>query len=222
MIVFDLDDTLFLERDFAYSGFAEVGRLVEDRYGLAGFGEVCRSLFDRGERKGVFDKACLTLGLPTVEGKVLELVEAYRLHQPQVALCQDSLRWLDGNFGEQSLGLITDGLERTQRNKVRALRLERWITHILPTASLGPGYGKPHPKAFEAMQALAPPGEPMAMVGDNPAKDFVTPRRLGWRTIQIIRDGAIHDPVPKDADHAADIQITSLDQLNEALAGPWR
>jgi putative hydrolase of the HAD superfamily len=62
----------------------------------------------------------------------------------------------------------------------------------------------------------------MAMVGDNPAKDFVTPRRLGWRTIQIIRDGAVHDPVPKDADHAADVQITSLDQLNEALAGPWR
>ena len=220
MVVFDLDDTLFLERDFAYSGFADVGKLVEEWYGVAGFGQVCRSLFDSGERRNVFDRACLTLGLPTADGRFVELVDAYRFHAPQVALCQDSLRWLESNSGGQTLGLITDGPERTQRNKIRALGLERWINHILPTASLGPGYNKPHPRAFEVMQALANPGEPMAMVGDNPAKDFLTPRRLGWRTVQIIRDGAVHDPVPRTAAHAADIRITSLDQLNAALAGP--
>jgi putative hydrolase of the HAD superfamily len=215
MIVFDLDDTLYLERDFARSGFAAVGALVEARYAVTGFGPACRSLFDAGERRHIFDRACQSLGVPASADLIAELVQAYRLHEPRIALCEDSFRWLDGNSGAQTLGLITDGPEQMQRNKIRALGLERWIPHILPTASLGPGHDKPHPRAFEIMAALAASGEPITMVADNPAKDFLTPRRLGWRTVQILRDGAVHDPVPKDAAHAADVRIRSLDQLAE-------
>ena len=36
VIVFDLDDTLYLERDFVRSGFAAVDRWVSDRFAISG------------------------------------------------------------------------------------------------------------------------------------------------------------------------------------------
>jgi putative hydrolase of the HAD superfamily len=30
-------------------------------------------------------------------------------------------------------------------------------------------------------------------LADNPAKDFVAPNALGWITVQVVRDGGIHD-----------------------------
>jgi putative hydrolase of the HAD superfamily len=223
MIVFDLDDTLYLERDFAYSGFRALDDVVMSRFGVPGFGPHCRALFDSGERRQIFDGACGILGIPVSPPLIQDLVDAYRSHLPDISLCADSERWLERNRGVQGLGLITDGPEAMQRNKVRALRLDRWIDHILPTASLGPGHDKPHPRAFETMQSLARPAAQLVYVADNPAKDFIAPRRLGWFTIQIIRDGSVHDPTPKDGSHAADARVTSFDQLDEVLGrrGLW-
>lgn len=223
MIVFDLDDTLYLERDFAHSGFRALDGVVMSRFGVPGFGPICHGLFETGERRNIFDKACGLLGIPTSPLLVSELVDAYRSHLPDISLCEDSERWIERNCARHSLGLITDGPETMQRNKIRALGLDRRIGHILPTASLGPGHDKPHPRAFMILQAQARHDEPIVYVADNPAKDFVTPRRLGWITIQIVRDGAVHDPRAKDAFHAAHAGITSLDQLDEALehAARW-
>ena len=52
-------------------------------------------------------------------------------------------------------------------------------------------------------------------VGDNPAKDFVAPRALGWRTVRVRRHGQLHHEVPSGDD--VDVEITSLDQLEAAL-----
>lgn len=55
-VVFDLDDTLYLERDFVMSGFQAVERWAEQRLGIQNFAESCRQLFERGERQRVFDR----------------------------------------------------------------------------------------------------------------------------------------------------------------------
>ena len=63
----------------------------------------------------------------------------------------------------------------------------------------------------------AAPGRRCVYVADNAAKDFVTPNRMGWLTVQILRPGRVHDGSPPDADHAARVVITSLDQLDGVL-----
>lgn len=55
-----------------------------------------------------------------------------------------------------------------------------------------------------------------AYVPDNPAKDFVAPHRLGWRTVRVRRMGSLRANAPSGDD--IDAEITSLDDLDTALA----
>ena len=205
-VTFDLDDTLYLERDFAFSGFDAVAAHL----GADGFAATCRALFDSPHRAAIFNEALRRHG---VSAEVPDLVAVYRDHAPQIALCPDAARYLQrGGFG-----LITDGPERTQRAKIAALGLARFCDQIIPTGQWPAGFGKPHPRAYQAIMDAAD-GRRCVYVADNAAKDFVTPNRMGWLTVQILRPGRVHDGQPPDADHAAQAVIDSLDQLDAELA----
>ena len=214
MLVLDLDDTLYLERDFAYSGYRHLEIWVAENYGAAGFGARCSAHFEEGERRHVFDKACSDLGLPNTAELIATLVAEYRSHRPSIALCPDAAHYLRRHAG--ATGLITDGPAATQRAKIAALGLDSVIDHVLLTSAWGSGFAKPHPRAFEAMEALTTPAS-LVYVADNPAKDFVTPKARGWRTVQIVRPGAIHDPRAPDDAHSAEVRIESFDALDGVL-----
>lgn len=215
MIVFDLDDTLYLEREFAFSGYRFLDGWVKERESLEGFGNACRVLFEEGERRQIFNRALERLGHCGDSHLIADLVAAYRGHPPQIALAQDAARFLERHRGP--FGLITDGPAETQNAKIVALGLDRWIENIRKTGDWPQGYGKPHPRAYEEMEGLAADGGPMVYVADNPAKDFVTPKARGWITVQIRRAGAVHPLHAKDDAHAAHVEITSLDELDGAL-----
>lgn len=210
-IVFDLDDTLYLERDFAFSGYRAAGEWLAGRDG-GGFADTCQSLFLDGERRNVFDRAAQAMGLRA--DIVPDLVEVYRNHQPRIALCPDAARYLAGHAG---FAIISDGPERTQRNKIAALGLAAHCDVIVPTGQWGAEYCKPHPRAYELV-ATASAGRACVYVADNAAKDFLTPNRLGWITIQILRPQRVHDGAAPTPAHAAMAQIESLDQLDSAIA----
>lgn len=212
-IVFDLDDTLYLERDFAFSGFAAVGRFIADRHGINGFGAVCADLFDTEHRRAIFDEALRRSGLQNRQN-VPELVAIYRGHVPSITLCQDAARYLSGRG---RFGLITDGPEAMQRAKIAALGLAPFLDQIIPTGQWPQGYGKPHPRAYQQI-ARAAAGRTCVYVADNAAKDFLTPNRMGWITVQILRADRVHDGSPPDAAHAAQAVIENLDQLDAVLA----
>ncbi len=215
MIVFDLDDTLYLEREFAFSGYRFLDGWVKERESLEGFGNACRVLFEEGERRQIFNRALERLGHCGDSHLIADLVAAYRGHPPQISLAPDAARFLERHRGP--FGLITDGPAETQNAKIVALGLDRWIENIRKTGDWPQGYGKPHPRAYEEMEGLAADGGPMVYVADNPAKDFVTPKARGWITVQIRRAGAVHPPHAKDDAHAAHVEITSLDELDGAL-----
>ena len=206
MIVFDLDDTLYLERDFASSGYRHLEEFVS------------AALFAAGERRNVLGRACQEMGIPAEPGLIAALVAEYRGHAPEISLCPDAARWLGRAQGP--LGLITDGPAAMQQRKIAALGLPALIRHIRATGAWGAGFGKPHPRAYQEMEALAAPrtAAEMAYVADNPAKDFLTPRARGWKTVQILRPGAVHDPAPPSPAHAAAARIQSLDELTPVLA----
>src|SRR5690606_10373283 len=76
----------------------------------------------------------------------------------------------------------------------------------------------PHPAAFERLEReLGLAGPCCAHVADNPAKDFVAPRRLGWRTVRVRRPGGLHAGVPSGDD--VDVEIPTLAEL-DAAPGP--
>lgn len=218
VVVFDLDDTLYLERDFAVSGFAAAAEFLYRKTRIPGLAEICLELFAGGRRRDIFDEALRLLGVLPDPVLLAGLVETYRTHSPSIALAADAARYLDAHAADTPCALVTDGDVRTQEAKVRALGLDRRMGRVVLTGALGPGRGKPHPAAFEIIEDWARPyGLPMAYVADNPAKDFVAPRARGWWTLQIDRPERVHRLSAPDAAHEAHAHIVSLDELGACL-----
>lgn len=217
VFVFDLDDTLYLEREYACSGFAAVGRHMRDELGIEGFAAHCESLLSSGVRGTIFDQALRELGHDGGGGLVDRLVEIYRNHLPQIALAPDAEACLARLRGKRAL--ITDGPEKMQRAKIAALGLEQHVELIIATGAWPGDFGKPHPRSFtEVMAWSGQPARAHVYVADNAAKDFITPRALGWRTVQILRPGHIHHAAPPSPGHSAEMVIETLDDFPGCLA----
>jgi putative hydrolase of the HAD superfamily len=222
IVVFDLDDTLYLERNYARSGLAAVGQWALAERGLEQFFERAWHEFEHGDRGRIFDRTLAALGRDPDPATIAAMITAYRQHCPDIALAADADAWLSTAGSEVGLALISDGFLTAQSRKVEALGLAaRGFKPIVLTDSWGRDFWKPHARAFELIERhFALPPERLAYVADNPLKDFVTPRRRGWRTVQILRPERIHRFDPPRRELAADHRIESFAELNEALALP--
>jgi len=216
LVVLDIDDTLYLERDYVRSGFAAVGVWARDELGVDDLGDRAWAAFEAGVRRTIFDEALSGAGVEATDDLVPRLVEVYRSHAPTIELLTDARDWLDGLAPHVALAVVTDGPLASQQAKAEALLLSRWADLIVFTETLGSGRGKPHPAAFEQLEReVGLAGDRCAYVADNPAKDFVAPHRLGWRTVRVRRVGGLHADVPSGDD--VDVEIAGLDELDTAL-----
>jgi putative hydrolase of the HAD superfamily len=219
LVVLDIDDTLYLERDYVRSGFSAVDAWARNELGVDGLGERAWAAFESGVRRTIFDEALAGVGVDGAPNLVPRLVEVYRSHVPTIEMLADARDWLDGLAPHIAVAVVTDGPLASQQAKAEALVIARWADLVVFTESLGPGQGKPHPAAFEHLEReLGVSGDRCAYVADNPAKDFVAPHRLGWRTVRVRRPGGLHAEVPSGED--VDAEITSLADLDAALA--WK
>jgi len=215
LIVFDLDDTLYLERDYAFSGFRAVDRYLEAR-GTKGLYSYATALFLDGVRGTIFDGALKALRVEIAEELIQELVRVYREHVPTIQLAPDAIACLSALKDRHELALITDGPSASQWRKIEALGLGRFISKIIVTDDLGSDYWKPSRKPFEMAQGRRDPRD-CVYVGDNPGKDFVAPRALGWRSIRICRKDGLHTLTEDDVAAPAHVKLTSLVDLSAAL-----
>jgi putative hydrolase of the HAD superfamily len=223
-VIFDLDDTLYPERQWALGGFAAAGDYAERTWGVAGLADRLVSLLDAGHLGAAFALALRDTKPDHTDADVKAIMTAFGAHRPDLALFEDAARALD-RFSTLSLGLITDGHDRTQAKKIEALGIAPRFASIVLTGSLGPdrAFHKPHPRAFELTEAKlrGTPADRFIYVGDNPAKDFVAPNALGWRTVLIDRPAhratRIHKLVEAPPGGAPHKTISSLDDLEVIL-----
>ena len=189
LVAFDLDDTLYPEREFVYSGFTAVAQHLDD-LGLIdaeSFFTTATSLFAAGARGHIFDLTLKRLAVGFPAARIADLVRVYREHQPRIRPFAGSARLLQAlKATGVLLALISDGPWPTQQNKLRALGLEAYFDHLVFTGAHGEDWSKPSPRAFqEVMGASGIPAAACVYVADNPGKDFVGPNRLGWHTIRV-------------------------------------
>jgi putative hydrolase of the HAD superfamily len=212
-LVLDMDDTLFLERDYVRSGFQHVGRVLEQRHGVEGFLDVAWKEFESGRRGDIFDVALTRLGCAMNPGLIGELVESYRTHAPEITLLPDATAFLSGH---RCAAVITDGPVDSQRRKADKLGLPAQVNHVILTAAYGQAFHKPSPAAFDMVQRLCGVAAARCCyVGDNPAKDFRGPKSLGWQTVRIRRPQGLHHHVASDAD--VDLEIEDFSALGALL-----
>ena len=193
-VVFDLDDTLYAERDYVYSGYGAVAdylRKTADR------DEDFRSwLWERflaGRYGGAFDELNDYFALDLSDGRITELVSVYRGHEPDIHPGEGIGELLENLHGKFRLGIVSDGFLPAQQLKLNSLALERFFDAVVFTESLGRDAWKPSPAGFEAIaEKLNVSHEACVYIADNPSKDFVAPNALGWRTIQYCFSSQIH------------------------------
>ena len=222
-VVFDLDDTLYLERDYVWSGFRAIDKIVTDELGYAP-GEVfeyLRDLFERGVRGDSLDR--LLEKYPRIASRydLSDLVRLYREHEPVIELRLGAGKILDAlRRSDIRCGIITDGARNSQQRKLDALPLgPHRIERAILTDIWGRDYWKPHPRAFEELAiGWGLSSSELVYVGDNPAKDFLAPRRLGWRTIRVRSSGQEHFAAGNPSDeHAADVEVEDFSGLAREL-----
>ena len=221
-VAFDLDDTLYLERDYVRSGFRAV---AEDAAGETSVSadEAFRFLWNgflAGVRGSSFND--LLTEYPDIAARrgVPDLVRVYREHRPTISYLPGAealLREL------QRLGVpmavITDGPLASQAAKAEALGVARYADPVVLTDAWGQSFWKPHVRAFEHVsERFALPHDRLVYVGDNPLKDFHAPTALGWRSVRLrmagqVREKLGHDAVPPTW------EVGSVAALREALLG---
>ena len=184
VVVFDLDDTLYKEHDYLLSAFREIAALVESRYGLSpGVDDQMIRWWQKDEN--VFQQLIEAYKLKLSVG---DLLTVYRSHVPAICLDEATKHLLDRLQRHTVLGVITDGRSLTQRHKVEALGLTTYMDEHDILISEETGYEKPSVEPFRQMMERYPSCT-YYYIGDNPAKDFEAPNRLGWTTICLLDDG---------------------------------
>jgi len=214
-IVFDLDDTLYAERDYVLSGYAAVSEQLSDDPNRRG--ELRQWLWERflsGRHHGAFDALNERFSLGLTRRRIIELVGAYRNHKPSITPRPGIVDLLTRLGGEAKLGIISDGFLPAQELKLQAIGISDYFDAVVFTEALGRESWKPSPDGFEALcRTIGVEASKCTYIGDNPSKDFAAPNALGWRTVQLLLEGQIHSH--KHAPHGGEAQtvINSIGQL---------
>jgi putative hydrolase of the HAD superfamily len=215
-VVLDLDDTLYLERDYVRSGFSHVSAHLEER-GVASAVEIVDFLwsgFEGGQRGHAFDSLVERWPQISEVEKVEALVDRYRQHLPSIDLLEPLAlaELLDRHL---VVGLISDGWPSAQRAKLKALGIEDSFSPVVLTGEWDVGYGKPHHRAFITIErASSLSGPELVYVADNPSKDFIGPNQRGWLSWRIRMPGQLHEGLePEDSASAPTLELASLQDV---------
>lgn len=174
-VIFDLDDTLYSEKQYVRSGYKKIGEYL----GRENATDKLWGYFEVG--KPAIDEYLVEIG---EEDKKTECLKIYREHVPEITLYDGVVKMIEDLKAKGiKVGIITDGRPEGQRNKVKALGLDSLIDDIIITDELdGSQFRKPCDIAFRIMQnRWRLPYEQIVYVGDNPNKDFQACRQLGMR-----------------------------------------
>lgn len=213
VLVFDLDDTLYEELTFVKSGFRAVALYLNEHYSIpiqTGL-EFMLGKLSSG-RGRIFDDLLIHHEIFTKD-LVRKCVSTYRLHRPKISLYPEADACLD-RFGNYPIYIVTDGNKMVQENKIKALGLDQRVKFCYITHRYGIKNAKPSPYCFQKIcqREKVTPKE-VVYIADNPHKDFVGIKPLGFKTIRVLQGQYRQLVLGKDYEAAH--QIGSLGELNE-------
>lgn len=179
-VCFDLDGTLFDDRQYVRAGLRHAAARLESLAGVELADELVAAYFERGITEGTFDTVLDEHGIS--QEYVPELVDAY--HDNDSALepypaAEAVLSELEPRY---DLGLITGG--RNGREKLTRLGLDSYFDTVVVTS--GRPWTKREAEPFElVLEAVEAPATDTAFVGDRPDLDFPQANQLGMWTVRV-------------------------------------
>ncbi len=166
------------------------------------------SIFSKRGRDKVFDTALKKLNLYKKE-IVLEMVEVYRSHPPNITIHTDAQEVLPKFSKNYRVGLITDGIKKVQENKVEALNIKDLLD--VTTYAIEHG-GKNNIQTFlVTLEKLKVKPSETIYVDDNPLEGFIIAKKEGIHTVRILRGE--HRDLKDDKRCKPEFKIKNLRQL---------
>lgn len=217
-IIFDLDDTLAPEIDYIYSGYRFVSSHIEkvNKINKELIFERMKHHFLFGDKTKIFNNVIKDFNLP-LTNNIEELVQIYRCHipDPSYRLFKDSYSNLIQFHKKFKCALLTDGYYPTQENKITSLKIEKFFDPIIINHCKN--RFKPDRQSYEQiMEQWRINPKKILVIGDNPAKDFITPNCFKMITVRLLRKNAIRRNEGDDIQKALHT-IKSLKQLWKLL-----
>ena len=220
VIVFDLDDTLYDESTYFLGGLQAVANYLSTL-----FNEDSKVIYHElvaelsVEKNGIFDRFLKKRGIKNRQ-LISKCLSVYRKHDPKISLLPEALACLK-RLKKYPMYVVTDGNKIVQKRKFLALGLAPLMRQCLCTYAHGIQKSKPSPYCFEKICKLenVSPSD-VIYVADNPKKDFVGLKPLGFRTIRILY-GPYKD-LKVATSYDADITLNSLNELTESLMESYR
>jgi putative hydrolase of the HAD superfamily len=178
-VIFDLDDTLYNEIAYLKSAYREIASFLEPKENMVLYAQMF-SLY-----RNKIDVFEFLADNYVIDKK--ELLNRYREHKPQIRPFESVLFLLESIRDKQGkTGILTDGREITQMNKIEALGIGPLIDKTIISEVIGSE--KPSANNFRAMTDSLP-ADRYFYIGDNLKKDFITPNAMGWKTIGVLDNG---------------------------------
>lgn len=182
-VIFDLDDTLYSEKEYVRSGYKAVSDYLGGEYE-----ERLWNFFEAG--KLAIDELMKEIGREDEKETVLEV---YRSHKPNIHLYPGVAEIINVlKSRDIKVGIITDGRPEGQRNKIEALGLD--VDDVIITDELGGmQFRKPCDISYKIIitRWRLNPAD-VVYVGDNSVKDFQAPQQLGMQTICFVNKDGLH------------------------------
>lgn len=176
-IVLDLDDTLYSEYSYLESAYKYISSKISNEP-ISLFNIMIEKYHNQEDVFEFLEKR--------YKVNKTELLNYYRFHMPKVKLYDNVESFLKKFLALYNFSLVTDGRSETQRNKIKALGIEHFLSNIVISDEIGSE--KPNPKNFQkAIVGLY--SKKNFYIGDNTHKDFVTPNKMGWTTICLKDSG---------------------------------
>ena len=177
VVVFDLDDTLYSEKDYVKSGFLAVASKYPH---IKDFAERMWYSFKNGKKP--IDTILSEENLLSEKNNCLTI---YRMHFPSISLYDGVLSMIKRLKKKKKMAIITDGRPESQRAKIEALNISKYFDKIIITDEIsGIECRKPNPISFSILKEFFDCNyNQMVYVGDNIDKDFIAPEQLGIKTI---------------------------------------
>lgn len=203
-LLFDLDDTLLITHDAHHAAMdlcAARLRQAHPEIDAGGLKKLAHELHLRIEddmehgrsvfkdhrefRTRVWTETLRSLSLP--DHRASEFAELYREERTRRYQLFDDVEEVISDLGKRyDLVLVTNGMSDLQRDKIDAMRLERWFPHLLVSGEVGSW--KPHPDIFHAaLRCTGASPDDAAMIGDSLSRDISGARGVGIRTIWLKR-----------------------------------
>ncbi len=213
-IVFDLDDTLYPEREFRQSGFEAVADFINQQ---GNFGVTAKKLLSLNKKypgrcfDALIEREKLSISADT-------LVDIYRNHQPRITPfphIKQILAKLKSKYGLK-LGLLTDYHYRSQINKLKVLKIAKFFDALIFTDQINAP--KPNSLGFALVKKKFKCKDlAIIYVGDNEKKDFIGAHKSGFITVKFNNKNGFYSKIRLGPANRANYEINRHQELFDII-----